>query len=82
MQTYIMTKSQGGQLQHAYTLRMLKLQLLGLSLWQPGLVRIKSLTSGTPYCILGFQSGQKATCLVTTNVLKLQFNWKDGKSNL
>ena len=46
----------------------LKLQLLGLNLWQPGLLQTTSLISGTPSCIMEFQSESKATCLVTTNL--------------
>ena len=45
-----------------------KLQLLGLNLWQPALLQTRSSTSGTPSCILEFQSEQKATCLVITNL--------------
>ena len=41
---------------------------MALSLWQQELLQIKLLTSGTHSCILVFQSDQKATCLVTTNL--------------
>ena len=47
----------------------LKLQLLALNLWQPELLQIKSLTSGTLSCILESQSDPKATCLVIANLL-------------
>ena len=46
----------------------LKLQLLALNLWQPELVQIKSLTSGTLSCILESQSHPEAKCLVITNL--------------
>ena len=39
-----------------------------VNLWQPELVQIKSLTSGTLSYILGYQSDPKATCLVITNL--------------
>ena len=64
-----MTKSLAELSLHAYTLSMpllpigipkgklqLKLQLLALNLWQPELLQIKSLTSGTLSCILESQS--------------------------
>ena len=46
----------------------LKLQLLGLNSWQPGLPQTRSLTSGTLSYILEFQSDPKATSSVTTNL--------------
>ena len=46
----------------------LKLQLLNPNLLQPGLLWTKSLLSGTPSCILEFQSDHKAICLVTINL--------------
>ena len=68
MPTYIMTKSLAGLSLHAYTLLMpllligipkgnlqMILQLLALNLWQPELLQIKSLTSGTLSCILEHQ---------------------------
>ena len=48
--------------------QQLKLQLLALNLWQPEMLKIKSMTSGTLSCILESQSDPKATCLVMINL--------------
>ena len=45
-----------------------EMELLAMILWQPELLQIKSLTSGTLSCILESQSDPKGTCLVITNL--------------
>ena len=45
-----------------------KLELLALNLWEPELLQIKSLTSGTLSYILESESVPRAICLVTTNL--------------